>query len=192
MEEVTVAVIAIAFGLSAVFIPTAFISGISGQFYRQFALTIATSTLISAFNSLTLSPALAAILLKPHGAQKDLAHDDCCDVALAAGCSAASTRLSTRGTSVYERLVRLALRGTAVAMLVYGGLLGLTYFGFRTVPTGFVPDQDKGYLLVTAQLPDSASLERTQRGHGHDGRQIAHETRGRGAYAWASPGSRSC
>ena len=74
MDEVTPAVIAIAFGLSAVFIPVAFISGITGQFYRQFALTIAFSTLLSAFNSLTLSPALAALLLKPHGRQAGLAH----------------------------------------------------------------------------------------------------------------------
>ena len=160
MEEVTVAVIAIAFGLSAVFIPTAFIAGISGQFYKQFALTIATSTLISAFNSLTLSPALAAILLKPRHEQKDLL-----------------TRLlnATLGwffkgfngvfeasTSVYERLVRLCIRGSAVALLVYVGLLGMTYLGFTTVPTGFVPNQDKGYLVVSAQLPDSASLERAQ------------------------------
>jgi multidrug efflux pump len=161
MEEVTVAVIAIAFGLSAVFIPTAFISGMSGQFYRQFALTIATSTLISAFNSLTLSPALAAILLKPHGAKKD-----------------PFTRLldATFGwlfrgfnksfdatTNVYERLVKLCLRASVIGLAVYVGLLFLTYQGFMTVPTGFVPSQDKGYLLVSAQLPDSASLERTQR-----------------------------
>jgi multidrug efflux pump len=160
MEEVTVAVIAIAFGLSAVFIPTAFIPGMSGQFYRQFALTIATSTLISAFNSLTLSPALAAILLKPHGQQQDWL-----------------TRLmnATLGwlfkgfnqafnvsTSIYGRLVHLCLRGTVLALLVYVGLLGLTYLRFKQTPTGFIPDQDKGYLLVTVQLPDSASLERTQ------------------------------
>jgi multidrug efflux pump len=160
MEEVTVAVIAIAFGLSAVFIPTAFMSGISGQFYRQFALTIATSTLISAFNSLTLSPALAAMLLKPAAVQKD---------PLTRLLNAALgwffqgfNGLFARGTSVYERLVSLCIRGTAVALLVYAGLLFLTYLGFTKVPTGFVPNQDKGYLLVSAQLPDSASLERTQ------------------------------
>ena len=160
MDEVTVAVIAIAFGLSAVFIPTAFISGISGQFYRQFALTIATSTLISAFNSLTLSPALAAILLKPKGAPKDPLTR-----LLDAGFGwlfRGFNGLFERTTSVYERLVRLCVRGAVVALLIYGGLLGLTYFGFVKVPTGFVPDQDKGYLLVSAQLPDAASLERTQ------------------------------
>ncbi|MGA2030625.1 MAG: multidrug efflux RND transporter permease subunit [Thermoguttaceae bacterium] len=160
MEEVTVAVIAIAFGLSAVFIPTAFMPGISGQFYRQFALTIATSTLISAFNSLTLSPALAAILLKPHGAQNDWL-TRLLD-ALFGWLFRGFNGLLARGTSVYERLVRLCLRGAALTLLLYAGLLGLTYFGFRTVPTGFVPEQDKGYLVVSAQLPDSASLERTQ------------------------------
>jgi multidrug efflux pump len=160
MDEVTVAVVAIAFGLSAVFIPTAFVSGISGQFYRQFALTIATSTLISAFNSLTLSPALAAILLKPRDAKKDW---------LTRGLDATAgwffrgfNGLFAQTTGIYERLVRLAVRGTVVALAVYVGLLGLTYVGFAKVPTGFVPDQDKGYLLVSAQLPDSASLERTR------------------------------
>jgi len=159
MEEVTVAVIAIAFGLSAVFIPTAFLSGITGQFYRQFALTIATATLISAFNSLTLSPALAAMMLQPHGAKKDWLTR-----LLDWGFGwffRGFNKMFQRGTSVYERLVGLCLRGMAIAVLVYVGLLGLTYFGFRTIPTGFVPNQDKGYLLVCAQLPDSASFERT-------------------------------
>jgi multidrug efflux pump len=161
MEEVTVAVIAIAFGLSAVFIPTAFISGMSGQFYRQFALTIATSTLISAFNSLTLSPALAAILLKPHGAKKDPL-TRLLDAALGWFFRGFNGAFNAT-TSVYERLVRLCLRASAIGLLVYAGLLVLTYHGFKVVPTGFVPDQDKGYLLVTAQLPDSASLERTEK-----------------------------
>ncbi len=160
MDEVTVAVIAIAFGLSAVFIPTAFISGITGQFFRQFALTIATSTLISAFNSLTLSPALAAILLKPRHEQRDVL-----------------TRFMNltlgwffRGfnacfgwmTAGYAHTVRVVIRGSIVALLVFGGLLYATYHGLATVPTGFIPSQDKGYLIVNVQLPDSASLERTQ------------------------------
>jgi multidrug efflux pump len=143
-----------------VFIPTAFISGISGQFYRQFALTIATATLISAFNSLTLSPALAALLLRPHGDKPDL---------LSRGLNFAFgwlfrgfNRLFEAGTAVYGRLVGQCIRGTAAALLVYMGLLVLTWHGFVTVPTGFVPDQDKGYLLATVQLPDSASLERTE------------------------------
>jgi multidrug efflux pump len=161
MDEVTVAVIAIAFGLSAVFIPTAFMGGMSGQFYRQFALTIATSTLISAFNSLTLSPALAAILLKPHGAKKDPL-TRVLDFGL--GWFFKGFNKSFDGvTNVYERLVRLCLRVSVIGLALYGGLLYLTYLGFTTVPTGFVPAQDKGYLLVAAQLPDSASLERTQK-----------------------------
>jgi multidrug efflux pump len=160
MEEVTVAVIAIAFGLSAVFIPTAFITGISGQFYRQFALTIATATLISAFNSLTLSPALAAILLKPHGAKKDLL-TALLDLTLG-WFFRGFNRVFNATTAGYARIVRLCIRGTVVALAVYVGLLWLTYHGFMTVPTGFVPSQDKGYLIVNAQLPDSASLERTQ------------------------------
>ncbi len=160
MEEVTVAVIAIAFGLSAVFIPTAFIAGISGQFYRQFALTIAASTLISAFNSLTLSPALAAILLKPHAEQRDPL-----TLLLRVTCGAlfkGFNRLFDFGTSIYARLVGGCLRICVLMLAAYGGLLGLTYFAFERVPTGFLPSQDKGYLLVTAQLPDAASLERTQ------------------------------
>jgi multidrug efflux pump len=160
MEEVTVAVIAIAFGLSAVFIPTAFISGISGQFYRQFALTIATSTLLSALNSLTLSPALAAIILKPHGAKKDWL-TALLDAALG-WFFRGFNGVFNAGTTVYARAVRLCLRGAALMLLAYAGLLWLTYLGFTVVPTGFVPEQDKGYLLVSAQLPDSASLERTQ------------------------------
>ncbi len=159
MDEVTVAVIAIAFGLSAVFIPTAFLSGITGQFFRQFALTIATSTLISAFNSLTLSPALAALLLAPHGARKDLL-TRALDAVLGwffRGFNAVFNGV----TAVYGHAVTWCVKGAAVAMLLYFGLLGLTYVGFTTVPTGFIPTQDKGYLLVNVQLPDSASTERT-------------------------------
>jgi multidrug efflux pump len=160
MEEVTVAVIAIAFGLSAVFIPTAFLPGITGQFFRQFALTIATATLISAFNSLTLSPALAAILLKPHGAKKDWLT---WLLELAFGWFFKGfNNVFNATTGVYARAVRLCVRGSAIGLLVYAGLMYLTYYGFSVVPVGFIPDQDKGYLLVNVQLPDSASLERTQ------------------------------
>ena len=175
MEEVTVAVIAIAFGLSAVFIPTAFITGISGQFYRQFALTIATSTLISAFNSLTLSPALAAILLQPHDAKKDWL------TRLLDGLFGWFFRgfnnLFNWGTTIYGRMVSLCIRGAVVSLLVYAGLLFLTYKGFMFVPTGFVPEQDKGHLLVNAQLPDSASFERAQDVCDHMDR-IARSTKG--------------
>jgi multidrug efflux pump len=160
MDEVTVAVIAIAFGLSAVFIPTAFLGGITGQFYRQFALTIATATLISAFNSLTLSPALAALLLKPRESQRDWL------TRLLDGVFGWFFRgfndLFARTTTIYGRLAALCVRGAVVALVVYVGLLALTGFSFARVPTGFVPQQDKGYLVVNAQLPDSASLERTE------------------------------
>lgn len=159
MDEVTVAVIAIAFGLSAVFIPTAFMPGISGQFFRQFALTIATSTLISALNSLTLTPALAALVLRPHGARKDVL-TRLLDALLGWFFRAFNAAFNWT-TGVYARIVGYCLRGAAVAMLIYFGLLGLTYFGFRVVPTGFIPSQDKGYLLTSVQLPDAASTERT-------------------------------
>ncbi len=161
MEEVTVAVIAIAFGLSAVFIPTAFIPGISGQFYRQFALTIATSTLISAFNSLTLSPALAAILLKPHAAQKDWL-SALLDLTLG-WLFRGFNRAFNATTAVYARLVRLCIRGAIVALLVYGGLLWLTYVGFTNVPTGFVPEPGQGLpALSPRNCPTRPSLERTR------------------------------
>jgi multidrug efflux pump len=160
MEEVTVAVIAIAFGLSAVFIPTAFVSGITGQFYRQFALTIATSTLISALVSLTLSPALSAILLTRHGARRDL-FSRLLDT-LFGWFFRLFNRTFERTTHVYGMAVRRCVRASAASLLVYAGLLGATYYGFTTVPTGFIPSQDKGYLLLNIQLPDAASVERSR------------------------------
>jgi multidrug efflux pump len=159
METVGGAVVAIAIVLSAVFIPTAFISGIVGQFYRQFALTIAVATIISAFNSLTLSPALAAMLLKPRSAKKDL---------IARGLDLALGwffRLFNQGfdaaTNAYAAVVRRLLRLAAVVLLVYVGLLCLTTLGFKTVPVGFIPMQDQGYLIGLAQLPDGATLQRS-------------------------------
>jgi multidrug efflux pump len=229
MTEVTGPVVAIALVLCAVFVPTAFMAGISGEFYKQFALTIAASTIISAFNSLTLSPALCAILLKAHGHgehgqshQKALprlgivllvalaamffltpplaplvgvavpghgeaSHD--ADVAklwglraglFVAGCVAGWLLAALvnaglgaffrgfnwafdRATNLYGFIVTLFLRLSVMVLLVYGGLIGLTYLGFKVVPTGFIPEQDKGYLVVNAQLPDGASLERSDR-----------------------------
>lgn len=161
MEEVTGPVIAIALVLTAVFVPAAFISGVTGEFFRQFAVTIAVSTLISAFNSLTLSPALAAILLKPKHAPKDMPTRTL-DFLLGW-----FFRLFNRGyegtAEWYARGVRWILRLSIIVLLVYGGLLYLTYREFTNTPTGFVPQQDKGYLLLNVQLPDSASVERTQR-----------------------------
>jgi multidrug efflux pump len=159
MDEVSSAVVAVGLVLSAVFIPTAFISGITGQFYRQFALTIAVSTLISAFNSLTLSPALCAILLQPHGERHDW-FTRLLDKTLG-WFFAGFNRVFRSSTAAYSRAVARLIHLSAVALAVYCGLLALTYFGFKKVPTGFIPSQDKGYLAMMAQLPDAASLERT-------------------------------
>ncbi len=160
MNEVTGPVIAVALVLCAVFVPCALISGITGQFFRQFALTIAVSTIISAFNSLTLSPALAAVLLKPHGARRDWL-TKVLDV-LAGGLFRLFNRGFEGATNLYTRSVGLLLRGSAVALLLYGGLLGLTWWGFTRMPAGFIPEQDKGYLLVNVQLPEGASVSRTE------------------------------
>jgi len=159
MEEVTVAVIAIAFGLSAIFIPTAFLSGIVGQFFRQFALTIATATLISAFNSLTLSPALCAILLKPHHGKPDPLT---WVLNLTLGWFFKGfNKLFDWTANGYARVIGGILRVSLIGMLVYVGMLFITYRQFMSIPSGFIPMQDKGYLLSNIQLPDSASLERT-------------------------------
>jgi multidrug efflux pump len=220
MSQVSAPVIAVGLVLTAVFVPCAFITGITGQFYRQFALTIATSTLISAFNSLTLSPALSALLLRPRtkgvfqalpwpafvgafgwagyaflaprilpylqaaGVPVDAPYLNAGYVAAAASIVAGgivgflagkvlnplfgwSFDLFNRGfdvaTSFYTRIVAGLLRVSVLVLLLYGGLLGLTYWAFTRTPTGFIPAQDKGYLLVNVQLPDSSSLERTRR-----------------------------
>jgi hydrophobe/amphiphile efflux-1 (HAE1) family protein len=190
-----------------VFVPCAFISGITGQFFRQFALTIAVSTILSAFNSLTLSPALAALLLKPRVKGKYEALPRLAFVvlgawlawewlaplpqvqqylgewsswaALLAGAAGGflagkplnwllgwSFRLFNVGFDLtatwYTRAVGGLLRISIVVLVVYGGLLYLTWWGFQQTPAGFIPQQDKGYLLVNVQLPDAASLERTE------------------------------
>jgi len=229
MDEVTGPVIAIALVLCAVFVPTAFMAGISGEFYKQFALTIAASTVISAFNSLTLSPALCTLLLKPHGhASEGHGHGGSgvrevlppLGIAIIGGLiayvylsgfAAGLAGLESHGAEgghgpaapLWLRVVVFAIGagagwftskpvnlvlsrffdgfnwafdvaikgyGTAVAMLlrtcaiglaVYGGLMFVTFLGFRAAPIGFIPEQDKGYLVINVQLPDGASLERT-------------------------------
>ncbi len=161
MDEVSGPVIATALVLTAVFVPTAFITGITGQFYRQFALTIAVSTIISAFNSLTLSPALGALLLQPHGARKDR-FGRLLDF-LFSWFFRSFNYVFSRATAVYGATIGRLIRMAAVPLLVYLGLLVLTGFGFRAVPTGYIPNQDQGYLVVFAQLPDAASLERTDK-----------------------------
>jgi multidrug efflux pump subunit AcrB len=207
MDEITGPVIAITLVLSSVFIPTAFIPGISGQFYRQFALTIATATIISAINALTMAPARAVQLIKPHSAEH--AHETRealprFGIAILAGLLVywlaphwlsdstigswlgfalgfvlgwflsssinfllmsffkGFNRVFDTATRFYGRMVGGLLRISAIVLLVYAGLLGLTYAGFNTVPQGFIPDQDKGYLVCNAQLPDGASLQRTE------------------------------
>jgi hydrophobe/amphiphile efflux-1 (HAE1) family protein len=161
MDEVTPAIVAIACGLSAVFIPVAFWTGITGQFYRQFALTIAFSTLLSAFNSLTLSPALAALLLKPHGVRQDW---------LTRGMNAVLgwffrlfNKTFEASNRLYTSALRKVVRMSVMALVVYAGLVFLAYGGLKAVPTGFIPPQDQGYLIVSVQLPDAASIERTQK-----------------------------
>ncbi|MDX1951844.1 MAG: efflux RND transporter permease subunit [Verrucomicrobiota bacterium] len=159
MNEVSGPIIATALVLCAVFIPTAFIKGLSGQFYKQFAITIAISTVISAFNSLTLSPALAAVLLKPHGAKKD-AFSRLLDKALG-WLFRPFNRFFDWSANKYVNGVGKVVRKSAIALVIYAGLIFVTWKGFEAVPTGFVPSQDKQYLVAFAQLPDAASLERT-------------------------------
>ena len=161
MKEVTGPIIATALVLCAVFIPTAFISGLTGQFYQQFALTIAISTVISAFNSLTLSPALAAALLRSHDAPKDR-FSRLLDRLFGGWLFAPFNRVFERASHGYVGAVRRILRGSGIALVVYVGLVGLGYMGFASTPTGFVPPQDKQYLVAFAQLPDAATLDRTE------------------------------
>ncbi|GGY90780.1 efflux RND transporter permease subunit [Pseudoduganella plicata] len=151
MSEVGFALIAIALVLVAVFVPTAFIDGISGMFYRQFAVTIAASTLISALVSLTLSPALAALLLKPrHGSRS-----------LGARWMVVFDRVFSRLTGRYVRLTTLTLSRRWLMLPVYLGLLALTVWRLDITPTGFVPQLDRGYAIVSVQLPPGSTLART-------------------------------
>jgi multidrug efflux pump len=159
MEEVSGPIIAVGFVLTAVFVPCNFIPGIVGQFFRQFALTIAISTIISTINSLTLSPALAALLLTPKHERRDVL-SRLLDFSLGW-----FFRLFERGfrtsQTVYTRVVGMSLRVVALVLFIYGGLIALTYWEYQRLPTGFIPAQDKGYFLASIQLPDSASAERT-------------------------------
>jgi len=161
MEEVSGPIIAIALVLSAVFVPVAFLSGLTGEFYRQFALTIAFSTVISAVNSLTLSPALSAILLKSREAPPDRL-TRVLDRTLG-WLFRPFNRVFTRGSQRYGAAVASILRRSGIALAVYAGLVALTLFGFNKVPHGFVPTQDKQYLVAFAQLPDAATLDRTEK-----------------------------
>ena len=159
MQEVSGPIIAIALVLIAVFVPIAFMSGLTGQFYSQFALTIAISTIISAFVALTLSPALAAAVLRPHGAPPDRA-TRIID-RLFGWVFRPFNRFWGRSSDRYSRGVAGVLRHRAIVMGIFVALIGLTWLGFERVPKGFIPVQDKQYLVAFAQLPDAASLDRT-------------------------------
>jgi multidrug efflux pump len=160
MQEVSGPIVAIALVLCAVFVPLAFVPGLSGQFYKQFAVTIAISTVISAFNSLTLSPALSAILLRPHDAPKDRLTRGMDKVF--GGFFNWFNRFFRRSSGAYGRGVTGILQRKSLAMIVYAVLLGLTALVFTRVPSGFVPAPDKQYLIGIAQLPAGASLDRTE------------------------------
>ncbi|MCC4253895.1 efflux RND transporter permease subunit (plasmid) [Sphingobium limneticum] len=162
MDEVTGPILAITSVLAAVFIPSAFLSGLQGEFYRQFALTIAISTILSAINSLTLSPALAGVLLRPHG--DDTPRDKVTRVMdkVFGRFFGAFNRFFDRSSERYVWSVRRAVRGTGIVLILYAGLVGLTWLGFNKTPPGFVPMQDKYFLVGIAQLPTGASLDRTE------------------------------
>ncbi|HJQ57042.1 MAG TPA: multidrug efflux RND transporter permease subunit [Vineibacter sp.] len=168
MDEVGGALIAIAVVLSAVFIPAAFIPGISGQFFRQFAVTIAAATLISCFVSLTLSPALCAILFKPHQAHTTPSPLARPFVAFFDGFNRGFDKLASFYGRTTARLVRLA----AIVLAAYVGLLALTAWQFGRAPTGFIPQQDQGYLITVIQLPPGASLARTDEVVRHAAKEI--------------------
>ena len=160
MDEVGGALVSIALTLCAVFVPSAFISGISGQFFRQFAVTIAASTVISCFVSLTLSPALCALLLQAHGPRQTTR------TGLPGRLLAASFDRFNRGfdslSRGYGQLTRRLVRGLAVVVAVYVALIGTAGFEFSRTPTGFIPEQDQGYLITVLQLPPGATLARTE------------------------------
>jgi hydrophobe/amphiphile efflux-1 (HAE1) family protein len=160
MQEVTGAVVAVALVLCAVFVPVAFLGGITGQFYRQFALTIAVSTVISAFNSLTLSPALSALLLRPHAPGGHHSRENLL-LRLIHGFFGKFNAVFNGLANRYARAVGAIVRRSAIALFLYVGLLGLTIFTFTRVPAGFIPVQDMGYFLVVVQLPDGAAFTRT-------------------------------
>ena len=160
MREVSGPIIAIALVLVAVFVPLAFISGLTGQFYKQFAVTIAISTVISAINSLTLSPALAALLLKGHDEPKD-ALTRGMDRVLG-GFFRGFNKLFARGSNAYGGGVKSAIARKGAMLLLYAALGAVTVGLFKAVPSGFVPLQDKQYLIGFAQLPDGATLDRTE------------------------------
>jgi multidrug efflux pump len=161
MQEVSGPIIAIALVLCAVFVPLAFVPGLTGQFYKQFAVTIAISTVISAFNSLTLSPALSALLLRPHDAPKDRLTRGMDKVL--GGFFAWFNRMFNRASEGYGQRVGGMVRRKSAALIVYAVLLGVMALLFARIPAGFVPAPDKQYLIGIAQLPAGASIDRTEK-----------------------------
>ncbi len=159
MDEVGVALISIALVLCAVFVPTAFLQGIVGQFYRQFALTIAVATLLSAFNSLTLSPALCAIVLKSREQKERKPRVDLS--VLVNWFFIGFNRIFGALEHGYSAVVGALIRVSPLMLLIYAGLIGLAGYLFVTVPQGFIPQQDQGYVIVSFSLPSGASLSRT-------------------------------
>src|SRR5271170_1100604 len=160
MDEVGGALISIALTLCAVFVPSAFLSGISGLFFRQFAVTISASTVISCFVSLTLSPALCAVLFKAHHA------DEHAQAGLARRVLYAAFDRFNRGfdrlSFGYGNVTRRLVRGAAIVLVVYAGLIGVAGIEFSRTLTGFIPEQDQGYLISVVQLPAGATLDRTE------------------------------
>ncbi len=159
MDEISSALIATTLVLIAVFVPSSFLGGINGAFYRQFALTISISVAISTFVSLTLSPALCALLLTASDAERDL-FDRIWGFLFGWFFRAFNWSLDKTGAA-YVAILRRIARVSLLALLAYVGLLVATYYEFQQVPPGFIPQQDQGYLIISAQLPDGASLERT-------------------------------
>ncbi|WP_316168287.1 MULTISPECIES: multidrug efflux RND transporter permease subunit [unclassified Bradyrhizobium] len=160
MEEVGGALVSIALVLCAVFVPTAFLGGISGQFFQQFAVTIAVATAISCFCSLTLSPALASQILQPHGERRPPARWNL----IARGWDAFTSlfnRIFDRLSHGYARVAGFVIRHSVVMLLVYALLIGSAGWLLATTPQGFIPAQDRGYVIVSVQLPGAASLART-------------------------------
>ena len=149
MVEVTGPVIATTLVLLAVFVPTAMMGGITGRLYQQFALTIATATVFSSINALTLSPALCGVLLRPSPQKRGWFFN-------------LFNKTFAYSTNGYMRTVNTVVRRTAITMLLFLGLLAAMVYGFRVVPGGFIPDEDQGYIMVAAQLPDGATLDRTR------------------------------
>jgi hydrophobe/amphiphile efflux-1 (HAE1) family protein len=163
MDEVGGALLSIALTLCAVFVPSAFLSGISGLFFRQFAVTIAASTVISCFVSLTLSPALCAVLFKQHAPHES--HGEQRGNFVSRLMQAGFTRFNhgfEKLSSGYGKLTRRLVRGLTVMLAIYVALIGVAALEFAHTPTGFIPEQDQGYLITVVQLPPGASLERTE------------------------------